>query len=88
MDQLSRQKKMQELDRNYTYFESILSELQKTHDGEFALIRNQKIDAFYNSLVEAQNVAIKNFPDGLYSIQEVKNQPLDLGFLSYVVRRG
>ena len=80
MDQ-SRQKL--EVDRNYDVFMRMLSALLPEHRDEYALMRDGKIVGFFKKPGEANRVGVDMFPDGIFSIQEVTDEPIDLGFWSH-----
>jgi hypothetical protein len=73
----------EEVERNYAAFQSALAELSKQHQGEYALIRHGEIVSIHEELIDAVVAGQSDFPDGMYSIQEVTTKPLDLGFYSH-----
>lgn len=75
--------KEREIESNFSYFQSIVGSLVKDHAGEFALLRDRKVIAFFPSAIAAMSEGHHRFQDGIYSIQRVIDRPLDLGFLSY-----
>ena len=79
---LARQKL--EVDRNYDVFMRVLSSLLPEHRDEYALMRDGKIVGFYKKPGEANRAGVETFPDGIFSIQEVTDEPIDLGFWSNV----
>jgi hypothetical protein len=81
MDQ-ARQK--QEVDRNYDVFMRMLRSLLPEHRDEYALMRDGKIVAFFVKPGDAYRTGVDNFADGIFSIQEVTDEPIDLGFWSHV----
>jgi hypothetical protein len=86
MSNMSEQRtKQQEVDRNLAFFEQKLPELMKTHRSKYALIRNQEIVGFYDTVVDAQMTGAKFFADGLFSVQQVNDTPIDLGYYSHAV---
>lgn len=72
-----------EVDQNYDYFQRNLSQFLDREKGRFALLRHRTILGFYDEPGEAAAAAATQFQDDLYSIQEVTNLPVDLGFYSY-----
>lgn len=74
-----------EVDRNYDWFQRNLSILRIDHDGEYAVLRSQTVLGFYESPGEAFRAALADFPDRIFSIQQIIDEPLDLGFLSLAV---
>ena len=73
-----------EVDRNYDAFTRLLGTLLGDHRDELALMRDAEIVGFYRTPREALQAAAEKFPDGIFSIQEVTDEPIDLGFWSHV----
>lgn len=71
-----------EIDENYDYFERNLARFLETHRGEYVLLRDRTEIAFYSRPFDAYRDALQQYPDQRFSIQEVTERPLDLGFLS------
>lgn len=74
----------EQLDRNYDAFVRRLSSLLPAHRDEHALMRDGEIVAFFDKPGDAYRAGMSRFADGLFSIQEVTDEPIDLGFLSHV----
>ena len=73
----------EQIDRNFDWFQRNLSKYIDRHPGEFALLRDRAVIAFYETIADADKAGQKEFPDGIYSIQEVVTDPIDLGFFSH-----
>ena len=73
-----------EIDRNYDAFRLKLDSYLSNHAGQIALMRSGAVFGFFDRLGEALDVARREFPDGLYSIQPVEKEPVDLGFFSHI----
>lgn len=73
-----------EIDANYDFFQRHLSEFIFTHTGQYALLRNKAVIEFFDRPGEAFRYGKQAFNDGLFSIQEVTEEPIDLGFFSHV----
>lgn len=73
-----------EVDRNYDYFQRNLVSFMKSHAGEYALLKAQQVVDFFARPGDAYRFAMAQIPDGLFSIQEVTDEPIDLGFFSHV----
>lgn len=73
----------QEIDRNLFAFLPKVPDLLADHEGEFALLRHQKVISLHVKLSEALASAEAQFADGLFSIQQVTQKPVELGFFSY-----
>ncbi len=74
-----------EVDRNYDWFQRNLKTFLIEHDGDYAVLRGEAVQGFYESPGEALRTALTKFPDRIFSIQQVVDEPLDLGFLSLAV---
>jgi len=85
MSEVAKTSKREEIERNYQYFEKILPEIEDEHQGDYVLLRQESIVAFFTTIVEAQIKALKLFNDGIYSIQQVGQEPIELGFYSHAI---
>lgn len=74
-----------EIEGNYAAFEKLLPELIKTRAGKHALMHNGIIVDFFDTARDAYVAGQRLYPDGLFSIQEVTNVFVDLGFFSYAM---
>lgn len=68
--------------RNYEAFVELLPNLVKTHGGKFALMREGKVIEFFDTARDAYFAGLKLYPDQMFSVQEVVEIPVDLGFFS------
>lgn len=73
----------QEIDRNFDFLQRNLARLLPAHEGQYALLKSGKIEAFFDRPGDAYREGLDRFEDGVFSIQEVTGKPLDLGFFSY-----
>jgi hypothetical protein len=73
-----------QVDRNYDAFVRMLGALLPSHRDQLALMRDGQVVGFFNSPREALEAATDKFSDGIFSIQEVTDEPIDLGFWSHV----
>ena len=73
-----------EVDQNYDAFVRMLGTILGEHRDQLALMRDGEVVAFYRTPREALEAAVEKFPDGIFSIQEVTDEPIDLGFWSHV----
>ncbi len=73
------------VDKNYAAFRKQLPRLLETHPGQFALLRDEQIIDFFGTAREAAAYAQSNFDDELYSVQEVTDTAIDLGWFSHAV---
>lgn len=81
-------RKAQEIEKNFTYFQSILPTLAESHRGRYVLLQDANIVGIYDTVRDAQMTGAKFYKDGLFSIQQVESQPIDLGFFSHAVHLG
>ena len=72
-----------EIDRNYDFLQRNLARLLPRHEGQYALLKDCRVEGFFDKPGEAYREGMVRFIDGLFSIQEVTREPLDLGFLSH-----
>lgn len=79
---LERQRR--EIDRNYDAFMRNLGSIINEHRDQLALMRDGIIVGYFDTPREALRAASEQFPDGIFSIQEVTDEPIDLGFWSHV----
>lgn len=79
---IERQK--QEVDRNYDAFMRVLGSILPQQRDRLALMRDGQIVDYFDTPRQALQAADERFPDGVFSIQEVTDEPIDLGFWSHV----
>ena len=77
---------LQEIDRNYDFFQRNIASFLQDHADEYALLRDAALVGFFKSLRAAGEAGDKAFADGRYSIQEVTIEPIDLGIFSHAGR--
>lgn len=75
----------QHIRQNYDAFLAQLPQLVVTHRGKFALMHDGTIREFFDTARDAYAAGQQLFPDGLFSIQEVTETPVDLGFFSHAM---
>jgi hypothetical protein len=71
-----------EVDRNYDFFQRNISGFLKDHCGQYALLKSGAVVAFHDRVGDAYRAGLNQFPDEIFSIQEVTEHPVDLGFMS------
>ena len=74
----------QQVDLNYDAFVRMLGGILADHRDELALMRDGEIVGYFSTPREALLAAAEQFPDDIFSIQEVTDEPIDLGFWSHV----
>lgn len=76
----------QQIEDNYKTFQAQLPSLVSSHRGKFALMRHGQIVEFFDTARDAYVAGQKLFAtDRLFSVQEVTDTPVDLGFFSHAV---
>ncbi len=73
-----------EVDHNYDAFMRQLSSILPEHRDEIALMRAGNIVGYFTKPGEAYREGLRLFDDGIFSLQEVTDEPIDLGFWSHV----
>jgi hypothetical protein len=76
----------QEVDRNYDAFMRMLGSILDDHRDQLALMRDGTVVGYFDTPREALIAGTQRFPDGIFSLQEVTDEPIDLGFWSHVGR--
>ncbi len=80
---VDKQKLRAEVDANYDFLQRKLSTYLPDHEGEYALLKSRELVSFFTKPGDAYREGLRRFDDGIFSIQEVTAEPLDLGFFSY-----
>ena len=71
-----------EVDRNYDFFQRNLASYLSGHAGQYALLKSAALVGFFDGPGEAYRAGLAQFPDEIFSLQEVTDQPVDLGVFS------
>ena len=79
---MTSQRQQHEVDRNYAAFMAMLDSILAEHRDELALMRDGKIVGYFATPREALEAASCRFSDGVFSIQEVTDEPIFLGVWS------
>ena len=74
----------QEVDSNYAAFRKL--SFPESDKGKIALLKDGNVVEIMNNRSDARKMARRIFEDGIYSIQEIGAQPVDLGYFSYALR--
>lgn len=77
-----------EVDQNLDYFLGELPKLTQTHMGQFALLRHRAIIDYFSSPLDAVKAGKSLYSDGVFSIQQVTDVPIDLGFFTHAGNLG
>jgi hypothetical protein len=75
----------QHIRENYEAFMAQLPHLVLTQRGKFALMHNKKIIEFFDTARDAYIAGQQLFPEHVFSVQEVTETPVDLGFFSHAM---
>lgn len=81
---MDRERQRREVDVNYDAFMRILATLLPHHRDRYALMRDGAVVEIFDKPGDANVHGIGRYPDEIFSIQEVTDEPLDLGFWSHV----
>lgn len=68
-----------EISRNFDAFQRMLSFYLATHADRFALLKDGGVVEFFDTPSAADKAGASRFDDGLYSIQQVTAEPVELG---------
>ena len=71
-----------QVDENYIAFKALLGELMRTDPGRTALMQDGKVVACFDT--DGDAVTAGRLLGGPFSIQEITNEPVDLGYFSHV----
>ena len=71
------------IDENYEAFSQLLPELMKQHAGRFVVMRSAQPQGFFDTSRDALIHASRTYEDSLFSVQEITQKPIDLGWFSY-----
>jgi hypothetical protein len=72
-----------EIDSNFDAFQRQLGASLGAHLGEYALMRHGEIVDYFDQPGNALLAGNSRFPDRQFSIQEVSDEPIDLGVWSH-----
>ncbi len=82
---MSNEKIQQEVDQNYEAFQNIFPELVQQSPGKWALLHSKKVEAVFDTAIDACIAGEKLYPDKLFSVQEITDHIVDLGWYSHAV---
>ena len=74
-----------EVDANFEAFKKLLPGIIENERNRWALMKNKKCIAFYDTARDAQSAGNGQFADGIFSVQEVTDSVIDLGWFSYAM---
>lgn len=74
-----------EIDANYEAFNAMLPTLMALAPGKYALMKERQVIGAFDGVGGALQEGFSRYGvDGLFSIQEITDQPICLGWYSYV----
>lgn len=79
-----RDEQQKEVERNYAAFKALLPELLKSDARRFALMRGGKVVTCFDTSRDAIEAGRQLFQDRPFSIQEITDRSIDLGYFSRV----
>ncbi len=85
MTDIQREAIQREVDENYDEFLKLLPSIIGQHRDKFALMKNRKILGYFSTAQDAREAATSFVPDGICSIQQVTDTPINLGFFTHAV---
>ncbi len=77
-----------EIDCNFKAMSEKINEYSQIYENKYALMRNGDVIEFYVHWEDAYKTGAKFFDDGLFSVQQVRKTPVDLGYFSHAVHIG
>lgn len=77
-----------EIDANFEFLQGKLPVLVGSHRNRFALLRKQEIVGIYDTVRDAKMTGDRFFSDGIFSVQQIDDGSLELGFYSHAVHLG
>ena len=80
---MDREAQLAEIDRNYDAFQRNLKRYMPVHEGKYALMKGGDVIGFFDKVRDAAEQAKLRFDNDVYSIQQVVEDPVDLGFFSH-----
>jgi hypothetical protein len=78
------ERQRREVDHNYDVFMRMLGDILPAHRDQYALMRDGEIVAYFDKPGDAYREGVARYDDEVFSIQEVTDEPIDLGFWSHV----
>lgn len=72
-----------EVDRNYEAFQQRLPDFLRTNANQFALVRHRSVVDCFDTVVDAVRAGKALYDNGVFSVQEVTDRSIDLGYYSH-----
>ena len=73
-----------EVDRNWAAFRTLLPDIIHAHRGRHALMKDQEVVDYFDGSWAAFEEGKRRFRGEPFSVQEVTDEVVDLGFYSHV----
>jgi|TARA_X000000950_G_C13877416_1_gene645453 hypothetical protein len=77
-----RDRQAREVAANFDAFKRLEADLPPERDGQYALMRGGRIIGFHQDAAAAYHAGLDQFEDRIFSLQEVRAEPLDFGWFS------
>lgn len=81
-------KKQKEIEENLVFFSEKLPDLLHDHRGRYVLLRHREIIGIYDTVADAKTTGDKFYKDGIFSIQKVTDEPIELGAMAHALHLG
>lgn len=75
----------QEVDDNYREFVKLLPSIIVQHGNKCALMKDGEIKGYFSTFEDASMAGSQFIEDGIFSVQQVSNIAIDLGFFNYAI---
>lgn len=75
----------EQVKKNYEAFRQMLPNLLAGQKGKFALMHDGEVVEFFDTARDAFITGQKLYSDNLFSVQEVVEIPVDLGYFSHAI---
>ena len=74
-----------EIDTNFDNFQRVVGSYLPERKGQWALMRHGNVVSIHPDAGSAEGTGIEQFKDDIFSIQQITDEVVDLGFFSHVV---
>ena len=82
---MGRETIQQEVDQNWEFFKENKHTIKEEYVNKFVLIRNKEFCDFYTTKEDALTAGDAQFKDGIFSVQKVSDEGIDLGSVKYAL---
>jgi hypothetical protein len=76
-----------EIERNYDFLMRNLAQFLPEQEGRYAALRNQQVLGFFDDPYDAHLAGKAAAENGFFSIQEVTDEPIELGVYALYVQQ-